>query len=84
MFKMHDQKLIVFVFYVRFCGLYCPPFWDSMAIYKAHDSRHMFSRHDKNYLYLTFYGCFYELLFIVGVQGRYTMPTKVCTFFGDM
>jgi hypothetical protein len=37
MFDRHDQKLIVFVFMAIFVS-YCPLFWVSEAIYKAHDT----------------------------------------------
>jgi hypothetical protein len=45
MFERHDQKLIVFAFLAVFM-CYCPLFWVSKVIYKAHDTQYMFERHD--------------------------------------
>jgi hypothetical protein len=33
---------------------YCPQFWDSRVIYKAHDIQYIFERHNKNSLFFHF------------------------------
>jgi hypothetical protein len=37
---------------------YCPKFWDSRVIYKAHDTQYMFERHDQNSSFLHFRAVF--------------------------
>jgi hypothetical protein len=44
---------------------YCPQFWGSGVIYKAHDTLYMFERHDKKLVVFAFYGRFRELVPIV-------------------
>jgi hypothetical protein len=41
---------------------YCPQFWSSGVIYKAHDTQYMLERHDKKIIVFVFLGRFCELL----------------------
>jgi hypothetical protein len=57
-------KLTVFVFSGPFCEL-LPTICGFGAIYKAHDSRYLFERHDQKLTISAFYWHFHELLPIV-------------------
>jgi hypothetical protein len=57
MFERHDQELVVFVFMAIFVS-YCPQFWGSEVIYKAHDTEYMFERHDKKLAVFAFMAVF--------------------------
>jgi hypothetical protein len=41
---------------------YCPQFWGSGVIYKAHDTMYMFERHDRKSSFLRLWPFFRELL----------------------
>jgi hypothetical protein len=41
-----EKKIIVFAFMAVFV-IYCPQFWGSRVIYKAHDTQYIFERHDQ-------------------------------------
>jgi hypothetical protein len=57
MFERHDQKLIIFAFMAIFMS-YCPQFWGSGVIYKAHDTQYMFERHDQKLIIFAFMAIF--------------------------
>jgi hypothetical protein len=56
-FERHDQKLVAFAFMAIFVS-YCPQFWGSEVIYKAHDTEYMFERHDQNLIVFMFLAVF--------------------------
>jgi hypothetical protein len=47
------EKLIVFAFMAIFVT-YCPQFWDSSVIYKAHETQYIFERRDQNLIVFVF------------------------------
>jgi hypothetical protein len=47
------KKLIVFAYFAIFMS-YCPQFWSSGVIYKAHDTPYMFERHDQKLIAFVF------------------------------
>jgi hypothetical protein len=54
---------------------YCPQFWISAVIYKAHDTQSMSERHDQKLVVFTFSGRFHELLStILGFRGDFQGP----------
>jgi hypothetical protein len=53
MFERHDQKLIVFAFMAVLVS-YCPQFWGSGVIYKAHDTQYIFERRDQKLVIFPF------------------------------
>jgi hypothetical protein len=57
MFERHDQKLVLFAFMTIFVS-YCPQFWGSEVIYKAHDTKYMFERHGQKLIIFMFLAIF--------------------------
>jgi hypothetical protein len=53
MFERHDQKLVIFAFMAVFVS-YCPQFWGSEVIYKAHDTQYIFERRDQKLIVFAF------------------------------
>jgi hypothetical protein len=57
MFERYDQKPVVITFLGHFVS-YCPQFWVSGVILKAHDTHEMFERYDQKPVVFTFLGRF--------------------------
>jgi hypothetical protein len=47
------KKLVVFAFMAIFVS-YCPQFWDSRLIYKAHETQYIFERRDQKLIVFAF------------------------------
>jgi hypothetical protein len=68
MFERYDQKLVVFAFMAVFVS-YCPQFWSSEVIYKAHDTEYMFERHDQKLVVFAFLAIFVSYCHNLGFLG---------------
>jgi hypothetical protein len=53
MFERHNRKLIIFAFMAVFVS-YCPQFWASGVIYRAHDTQYIFERRDPKLIVFAF------------------------------
>jgi hypothetical protein len=42
--------------------IFCPQFWGSGVIYKAHETLYIFEMRDQKLVIFVFLGCFHELL----------------------
>jgi hypothetical protein len=54
MFESRDKKNSSFWRFMAVVVSYCPQFWDSGVIYKAHDTQHIFQRRDKKLVAFAF------------------------------
>jgi hypothetical protein len=61
---------------------YCPQFWSSGVIYKAHDTQYMFERHDNKTHHFCILGLFlWAITHSFGIRGWFTRPITLSTVF---
>jgi hypothetical protein len=78
MFERHDQKLIVFM-------SYCPQFWGSGVVYKAHDTQYIFERRDQKTRRVCILGPFsWAIAHSFGVPDWFTRSMTVDTCLRGM
>jgi hypothetical protein len=75
------KKLVRFSCMAIFVS-YCPQFWSSRVIYKAHDTQYMFERHDKKTRRFCVLEMFlWAITHSFGISGWFTRPMTLSTFF---